>query len=106
MKKYKKEQQHTTATFTIELCYDDRTETDENKFGALKCFRFHYKNLRKQTERVPFTGTIYGMTIFFVSIAKAAKYPKEPFVMFVLGLAGDRDVGLRSDERISRSVLK
>jgi hypothetical protein len=46
------------------------------------------------------------MTIFFVSIAKAAKYPKDPLLRFVFGLAGDRDVGLRSDERMSLRVLK
>jgi len=46
------------------------------------------------------------MTIIFVSIANAAKYPNDPFVRFVLGFAGDRDVGLLSDERISLRVLK
>jgi hypothetical protein len=47
----------------------------------------------------------YLRTMLFVSIVYAAKCPSEPLLMLVVGLAGESEVGARSDIRMSFRVL-
>jgi hypothetical protein len=73
----------------------------------LEKFEFFFSCLPAIIGKLPCLSLCrYLITIFFISIEKAEKYPRDPLLKFVLGLAGDKDVGLRSDERISLRVLK